>query len=402
LVLIAVATVAAIAVVAPAHAETVSGTFSYVDSGGPRPVVGAQLDVVRGIRGFLGNWSWNRVAVATTDGDGSFSVYVSHKAKGARYRVQVYAWNQAAAARDGQGTFSRTVAADQTVQRWDDEINVERTFTGFAAAQFNLIETIRRGRDYAQAHRDPRERDRIPRASVAISPAGATAPTWYDPNADTVRIGIDRVFDDPVILHEYAHYLERHIGTFAPIPAIHDGCTAKDVVFGNVINTSEHAWMEGFADYFAQVGITSDPGADLEGPARGTMTASQLEAQPFVCALEIGGSGIEWYVAGSLWDIFDKADDPGSYAEEHDTLERLDDVVFQIFDRELGQGTWPTMYMFREAWWRRGQSSAALDDIVGHHRIAGPFLPVSGGGTTPGEPEDPPECRFAWKPCLDR
>lgn len=401
LVVAVVAAAATLAATAPASAETIAGTFAYSDTGGAtKPIVGAPVEISRGVRGLFGNWYWNTVAMPKTDDGGAFSVYVPHKAKGAKYRLRIMASNGAATAREGLGVFSRTVTMPQTVEAWDDVLTLDTMFTdGAAASRFNLIETIRHGFAYAQANRDPNESDRIPNASVEITPAGSLLPpTWYDPMWDTVRIAEADAFEDFLILHEYAHFLEEQISSFPWIPSIHDGCTAKDA-FGNVINSSEHAWMEGFADYFAQVVASLKPEAGLAGRhGHGTPSALRLEHQPEACDLMIGGSGIEIFVAGSLWDVFDKSTDLDS-AESHDTLERLDSQVFQIVDRELDvYGTGPTMYWFRHAWWGRGLSSESLDRIVGHHRIAGPFLPTPRPPADPGGGEDPSEC-FPVKIC---
>jgi hypothetical protein len=353
--------------------------------------------VVRGTRGLFGIWFWNRVATATTDESGSFSVYVRHKAKGARYRLEIAAANRAAHVKSGLGTYKRTVTMPGTVQRWDDVLSLDTLFTDpTTAGYFNITETLRHGYAYARSKRDPRERDAIPRASVAV---GSQFPTFYNPVFDTLEIEPKYVFEDMVLLHEYAHFLEEQISSFPWIPSHHDGCTAKDA-FGNVINSSEHAWMEAFASYFAQVVVALTPQAGLVGsPNSGTFSAWTLERQPSGCDAPVGGSGIELYVAASLWDVFDREKDAASMLEAHDTLERLDGQILQIVDRELDVfNVGPTMYAFREAWWRRGLPSDALDRIVGHHGIAGPFLPVPRPGPPP-LPDDPGDCVPPVKLC---
>jgi len=72
--------------------------------------------------------------------------------------------------------------------------------------------------------------------------------SWYDAPVDTVVINSADVDFDFLVLHEYAHFLEEMIRSFAPLPSTHDGCLAN--ILGASVNSLEHAWMEGFADYF--------------------------------------------------------------------------------------------------------------------------------------------------------
>ena len=389
----AATTVAAtLAVAAPAAAETISGTFSYSDyypfgtsyAIGSRPIVGADVEVNRYAPNFLGIWIWSRVATARTDESGSFSVYVSHRAKGAKYRVRIHATNDAAST-----GYSIEPGITHTAWAFTDVLDFRpSSFTGAAADHFNVVETLRHARAYAFQNRDPRETDQIPRVRVDVG--GASSSGWYDPSADTIRITHAGARADHHLLHEYAHFLQEQISSFAWIPSNHeDGCIPTDA-WGNPINSSEHAWMEGFADYFAQVVATLAPGGHFYGG--GTFSAEKLENQPSQCGVS-GGSGVELWVAGSLWDVFDAPGDPFFAEESHDTLHRYDRVVFEIVDRELDvYGTWPTMYAFREAWWGRGLSSRALDLIVGHHGIAGPFLPTPSPAPPPPAPgEEPPD-----------
>jgi hypothetical protein len=88
--------------------------------------------------------------------------------------------------------------------------------------------------------------------------------TFYNPVTDWVMIDSSDVFNDYVILHEYSHYLEGQISGFAAVPLLHDGCFARDV-FGGTINSAEHAWMEGFADYFVMMVASLQPAGRLTG-----------------------------------------------------------------------------------------------------------------------------------------
>ena len=242
----------------------------------------------------------------------------------------------------------------------------------WAAQHYNLAETVRHGFDYANARRDPNETDPIPQANV--QPTSVTG-SWYNPTVDTVVINSAQVFDDLTILHEYAHFLEEQISSFAWIATVHDGCTTLDT-FGNIVNTPEHAWMEAFADYFAQsVARFLPTGTLFQNPyVSGTPTVAILESPPPCTAS--AADAIENFVAASLWDLFDASTDPDALNESHDFISRMDQAIFQIMDRELDvYGTWPTIWNFRNAWIARGLDQHALDRILSRYGILQPPLP---------------------------
>jgi hypothetical protein len=174
-----------------------------------------------------------------------------------------------------------------------------------------------------------------------------------------------------VILHEYGHFLQARVSTFAPIISNHDGCTATDAVFGHRINTGQHAWMEGFARYFASavnrslpagtLNMVSAPVSRLESPACG---AVGLSAGPAGSTWTITPAMIEDFVAGILWDLVDAPGDIGAAPEGSDLIGRQDTRIFQVFDRELGRlGRWPTVVDFYCGWMDRGLPRAALDSL---------------------------------------
>ena len=140
------------------------------------------------------------------------------------------------------------------------------------------------------------------------------------------------VWTDMAIIHEYAHYLEAHIGSFLTLPSTHDGCSAT--IAGANVSSPELAWMEGFADWFAQAVNRAAPDAQLSGSwdpsGYGTPTMDQLDS-PF-CALPPGTprGSVENYVAGVLWDLTDNAS-----GEPWDTASGWDTQIFQMMDREL-------------------------------------------------------------------
>jgi Ig-like domain-containing protein len=165
---------------------------------------------------------------------------------------------------------------------------------------------------------------------------------------------------DSTILHEYAHWLEAQLSSFAWIASTHDGCMALDA-FGNISNSPEHAWMEGFADYFARAVPLFLPERTLSGsPGRNV-----LETPPPCNAS--AADAIEDRVAFTLWDLVDTI--YPTY-ELHDFVSGADRLIFEIFDRELDTfGHYPTIWDFRNAWIARQSDRPGLDRILSHHGI---------------------------------
>jgi hypothetical protein len=263
---------------------------------------------------------------------------------------------------------------------------------------FNLAEDVRHGRDYALARRDPGETEPIPPAGVQPTSVGVT---MYNAPFDTVVINSSDVFNDHVVLHEYAHWLEEQIGSLPWSPANHDGCTARRG--GVIVNGGGHAWMEGFADYFAQAVDATISHVRMVGDGTGTPAKSALESPP-ACSLpaEFTPDTVEDFVAGSLWDLFDDGADTFAGNEPTDSISRkdapggiaVDTLVFQIMDRELDMATsiigpFPTILDFRRAWRDRGLSLTTLDAILALNGI-----PIPAPAPPPPPPlednDDPP------------
>ena len=230
--------------------------------------------------------------------------------------------------------------------------------------------------------------DVLKRANVqptSVTPTG----TFYNPANDTLTINTEQVFYDMLVLHEYAHFVEETISAFPWSPTLHDGCVAKDA-FGNVVNSGEHAWMEGFAGWFAQAVQRSSGGGGLRG-TWGTPSVYALESPSCPPSpAGVTGDEVENFVSGSLWDLFDQAGDAQLAAESADTLGRRDREVMQIMDKELEMSpSNPTILDFRNAWRARGLGAEALDQILIHNQVM-PAPPPE-----PDPTDDPPADRSA-------
>ena len=382
-----------------ARAETVTGTFRYRDSDGTlRPIISTRVEIWRYAPRFFGFWAWGADAVVPTNSNGSISVNMPFVASGVTYQVRVYAANAGAVVHQIQNLTadfydvpSISFVANSPSNVFDFSFNF---VDPYSAQHYNMADTVLLGFNYANSHRDPRETDPLPPALVQPSSTLPTG-TFYNPVNHALMIDSSDVFNDYVILHEYTHYLEEQISGFAAVPSVHDGCFARDA-FGNIINSAEHAWMEGFADYFAMTVASLQPTGRLTFTSGrsglGTSFAAILESPPATCAA-IGGpvtpDMVEDRVAGSLWDLFDQPGDAagtpdfggsvfgGSVSETHDWVSRMDTQIFQIFDHELDTpGHLPTITDFYNAWIARGLPAGGLEQILRKHQILPPSSPI--------------------------
>jgi hypothetical protein len=357
----------------PAHATTVKGTFQYKDKNlvtgmeTDRPITNAQVEIWRfRSRCFLCPWTWGRDKTVWTDKeDGSISVDMPFAGNGVVYGVRVFATNDAAIVwpNDAVHTlpFHREPGEDDgqimhlTEHSASDVLDFSYTFHGWSSQHFNIAEVARQGKLYADTRRAPGETDTIPKANFQPSSATFGENSYYNAllDIDTVVINSKDVDNDRVILHEYAHYLEEMISSLATVPTTHYGCDATNWV-GTPSNTPDIAWREGFADYFSQVVQTSLPPGTITGAPQ-TKDYEQADSScPGLPDSTHPGDGVENFVAGTLWDVYDQPSDPGSLNEAHDTLARSDTEIFQIFDHELDvYGVWPTITHFRHAWMAR-------------------------------------------------
>jgi hypothetical protein len=290
------------------------------------------------------------------------------------------------------------MTAPQTAAAAGTSLDYTFTVQAPAAPYFSAAEAIRTGALYAEKMRvDPHEQpaDRDPKADDQLGVVGVAAweggPTFYYPVPDMIELNRDQFTDDAVILHEYAHFLQDQIGSLPWIPTSHNGCEVHDI-FGQIVNSPEHAWLEGFADYFAEaVRADSEPGT-----VGGRRWAALLESP--VCrylSSSIASQDVELYVAGVLWDLID----PARPSEPHDTLAGFAPTIFQIFDRELdvdpGAGPWPSLSSFRAAWDARGLP--ALNEIMNFLQISGslparPLPPPTPDDKVCSKPAPPPDC----------
>jgi hypothetical protein len=377
-------------------AETITGTFKYQDSRGPRPVAEAKVEIRRFAPSFLLLWTWT-TTTTMTDANGVINVPFKFAVPGVVYEVKVFATNRGAVVLpNGVNMPGLTPPFHQQpgepdgapmqlkAQNQYDVLDFSYTFSdSWTPQHFNIADTILLGFKYADARRDPAEKDAL--SPVTVQPTSVTPTgTWYNAPVDTIVLNTSQAFDDYVILHEYGHAIEAKISRLAWIPATHFGCAA--MIGSQLVNSPEHAWMEGFADFFAMAVARTLPAGRLEFVGMpivlGTLPVGTLESPPS-CGVATPDS-VENFVAASLWDLVDAAGeksglpwDSSSFFEPHDVIQAMDTEVFQIVDHELGAlGSWPTIHDFRRAWIGRGLAAGPLEAILRRHGILPPAAPI--------------------------
>jgi hypothetical protein len=398
----------------PSH-TVVSGRLTYVDpspeaGSTPKPLAKAELEIV-------GEPLQLVVARTSTDPNGHFSYDVPF-APGTRYFVRVYASNNAAIVfapapdADGDGLSDGEVpyAAVPTVGgvRVDAPspstagaaIDLSFTFADAeSTARFSMMEAVRHGFVYASQLRDPADPDLLGRVGIRVT----NWLTFYNALSDSLIIHEELVKNDLLMLHEYAHFLEDQLSSFPWNITRHYGCFAYDI-FWKAVNSDGHAWMEGFADYFAAAVARKHDKSILSGDA-GTLTPPEhADACPGLPSSEFGRETVETWVASSLWDLIDSAADNNGI--DDDLLADRDQDVFRIMDGELDQATWiggpmPTILDFRRAWLARGLPPAELEEILMQNFIlTRPPTPSTEPPTESEEPIEPDEDVCRQRPWL--
>lgn len=331
-----------------AHAETITGRFTFLDrSLDPKPIRRANVEVIRQNPGTL---HWTVVATPTTDDNGNINTSVPFVAN-AKYSVRVYAENAAATVwkRDSHGEKFYGNAGERNAGASDsDTLNFDYDDPHlFDANHFNIADAILRGFDYANMARGPGETDVI--GGIPVFPI-LGGNTYFDPLTNGLRIQDGWAMDDFTILHEYAHFLEDHISGFREWAAPHNGCSVHS---GEDVSRASYAWMEAFASYFPAAVAMEFPGTLNSDPAvtsTGSFPAGLMEAPGMTCtSTSTPLSEIELFVAGALFDIIDGGTEAGDrLCTTPDN--RMDFKVFQIFDQFNFGWRNPTLQDFVNRW----------------------------------------------------
>lgn len=371
----------ALALGSPAAGQTpapvaVGGTFTYADldpatgTTTARPIAFARVEIWRCALPLCLFWTHDGDAV--TDAGGTVAATFPWDGTIRRYALRVLAANYAAEVRPRN--TAKAVPPWWTEPGAPDATPIEPTAAVAGAAldfsyafvrraesrYYNMADVVRRARDVASKLRDPSETDPLTVASVL--PLDVGPPTFYDPFQKQITILPAHWDDDAVIAHEYGHHVQNDLASMPPAPSFHDGCIISLTQGGPSVNTQEVAFMEGFADWFAQALKQFDP--TLGGGAMGgTPTVASLET-PGPCPFPV--EEVELRVAGLLWDLSDANGAGNLQTESWDVIEARHDDVLGILDRELDTPAsgYPTVTSFIAAVRSRGLGGPAFDGIL--------------------------------------
>lgn len=379
-------------------AETVIGTLTYWDNEkGALPIAEAQLELWRYSPGFpFGAWTWGHYQDLETDSNGSFSIDIPFVHPDVQYGLRVYASNRYGTVgnfntppwpqRDfwtepGRPDFNYNpqVGSEGAV------IDFTFTFTDPGiAAYFNAADVLRLAGSYASALRSPDPDPQIAPADLTVlqdhigADPGLLFPAGFTPY---IILDADNLTDDFTVAHEYAHYLQVTLGSMPWIISEHNGCASKTpagILTGTVTNSPEHAWLEGFADYFAAVVVNRNSSIltweDETGHALQIESVSNCSNDPDAAQIRTGQGNIELHVAAALWDLHD----PNTSSEPYDNEQDRDGEIFYIMEVDLGTwGNEPTIFQFRDAWIGHGLDVGRLDEIlIGNLVIDAPPAPA--------------------------
>jgi hypothetical protein len=164
-------------------------------------------------------------------------------------------------------------------------------------------------------------------------------------------------YDDPVILHEFGHYVANFFSVDTSPGGSHNP-------FDGEPEPLALAWSEGFATWFGTE-VRQDP-LYLDSFGTGTFTM-EIETPTFSSLLV--GPDNEMAVAAALWDVSDPAN------EAHDALDRRTAPLWDVVNGHFRQ-TRPaevTVQTFCAGWAARGHGQAAeLQAAFAHRRISCP------------------------------
>ena len=377
-----------------ALAERVTATLEFADgTGSPAPIRRARVEIWRKYGLF---WHHDYTTSTNDDGKLDFTVPASDYVPGALFGLRVYAVNEAAVMHFRDRPAEAMYAQPGTPGRPDvanqlptvgptTPLDFSYEFTDLATvAYYNAADALLYGRDYA--------RDRLAEVDPLkpINVSVESANTFYDPSLDWLRInpGFLISMDDLTVLHEYAHALEDQLSTFGPaIATWHDGCNVQLGQYGAHAESLDFAWMEGFANYFAQAvaryastqGKTLTPPKDLNGDdappgtkwGRFALRGSRvLPVRADLIRTRASGSNSSSPARSGISSTTSPA-----LVEPADRLCNQDRNVFAIFDYEL-QRRPANIWAFTEAWIDRGLDLPPLLSVYKSLGIVPPPRPT--------------------------
>jgi hypothetical protein len=339
---------------------SVRGTVTYDDgSSAPRPFTFGTIEVWA-----CGTWagpscSWSKIASASTDNAGRFSVTLAGPRDLAdKYVVRVVAENDAAYvyAQDTANLFYADLGPEQTATTSSRTLVFDRHFGNsgydlFVSRHLNPAQKLRVARRIVDRFRDSSETDTI--GKVAVAPALGTNIAFT--NSGTIRIHPDDLRNDRKLLHEYAHFVQENIGAYFIAPRFHSACNLTDPQF---------AWFEGFPEFF-QKAVRLMNAADFQLPQAPVSLAAFTPRCPGITPAD----SAEGVVTDVLFLLLNDGDGActGIFAPvcTRYLWNTRASMIMGIFDREFDFSApgEKNLQRFRQAWIARGGSTSYINQV---------------------------------------
>ena len=334
------------------------------------------------------------VRVTDTDRNGNIDIDLPSLTSDSQYNAIIYAFNPA-----GQANWK-----DNSATWYWKDLNSPQAGVGGTTIRFDYVESSRNeaavwnaldmalvGFDYVAARfqwNEAQAAARLSRVSLIPRSAGSGGVTLPAGPVSHIWLSDNAIFSDQVVLHEYAHHLERMNGTYAMQPAFHNGCWATSTALvvppdGNdasgvplrctftpdtgplrIVNGPEYAWFEGFPEYFKLV-------AGRFGGTQVTFTPPGLSYDASCPCTAIGHrnfegksiqpNGIEDYIGSALWELTGSA-----ITGANGATMSIAEVETQILDLWFNNlvNRMPTIGDFRSLWNARFPNDTAFAAIL--------------------------------------
>lgn len=379
----------------------VSVTLRYDVTGSPQPIKDVLVELWR-FAPRAGGWGWGKDASKRTTHQGVFEAEVPFLTADVKYAFRVFPANTGGQCCVGWSPnggpydlvkrpfieFGEDVAPG-TPRHFEADASsnsfaYDHVFSGQWGEVFNVLDVMQQAADFARTYESDVDGDVVVPARIGLAGAGPDDASWYDPVYNTTNLTPRDRLDKWTIIHEYAHFLQAAIGSVAWIASTHNGCVPGAMhVIGPGPNYSwadghqapntlrlQHAWLEGFADWFAEAVLWEEQGgfdvpsaSVAEYESRGCATVDLIHPH--------FGDTLERHVAAYLWDLGDLY----STAEPWDTVGGKDQIraIMRLVDKELDTFEWPTIQQFVIAGLSPESGLKQTDLVAGNNRIIWPF-----------------------------
>ena len=278
---------------------TITGTVQYedrtYDSTGftgtaNLPVRKAVVEVIRDSDG-------GSLTSGATAQDGTYSLtFTNTGTAGVYIRVKARSSDDTVSVQNGPFQYSivSVVMDDTAATTFQKDLTATVSNGG---GQFNILDTLQEGAEFVEALAGT-----IPSLVTANWAIGSCDGTYFDPSDDTIHIlggclGDTDEYDDPVLLHEYGHFVLSNYSN--------DDSPGEVHFLSDNTQDLRLSWSEGWGSFFSSV-VRNDP-VYMDTSGTTAQIAFELEGLSLNAGLntEAKYTSNELSVAVMLWDIFD-------------------------------------------------------------------------------------------------